>query len=49
MALDHVHARNDDPALLGRNAQDVAYLALAATGDDLHPVALLDLQFDCHG
>ena len=44
MALDHVHARHHDPALGRQDAEDVAHLALAAAGDDLHAVALLDLH-----
>src|SRR3954451_8790003 len=45
MALHHVDALNEDTAVLGQDAQDLAGLALVLAGDDDHLVALLDLRF----
>src|SRR5215471_7867896 len=45
MPLGDVHALNDDPVLIGENAQHFAGPALVATANDDDIVALLDLQF----
>src|SRR4029077_8676647 len=49
VALDDVDAGNDHAPLGRQHAQHVAHLALAAPGDDLHPVALPDLELVGHG
>src|SRR5260221_6997832 len=46
MALDHVHALDEDAHVLREDAQYLAGLALVLAGDDDDLVALLDLQLD---
>src|SRR5258706_7830924 len=48
MALDHMHAAHLDAILRGHDREDLAGLALVATGDHDHLVALLDLQLRVH-
>src|ERR1700730_2208366 len=44
MPLGDVHPLHDEPALLGKDTQDLASSALVAAADDDDAVALLDLQ-----
>src|SRR6202030_4096704 len=44
MPLGDVHPLHDEPALLGKDTQDLAGPALVAAADDDDAVALLDLQ-----
>src|SRR5258708_37824109 len=46
MALDHVHALDEDAHVLRQDAQHLAGLALVLACDDDDLVALLDLQLD---
>src|SRR3546814_9461192 len=48
VALHHVHALHQHAVFGAQHAQDFALLALVATGDHHHLVALLDLKFRCH-
>src|ERR1700719_3433045 len=44
MPLGDVHSLHDEPALLGKDTQDLAGPALVSAADDDDAVALLDLQ-----
>jgi hypothetical protein len=48
MALHHMDALHDQTVLLAEHLHDLAGLALVATGDHNHLVALLDLQLRRH-